>query len=53
MTRFIKRFAGIALGGMFALSAVSFADFLACSYGNGVGITDTRKVQPRRRGLPE
>jgi len=53
MTWFVKRLAAIALGGMFALSAVSFADFLACSYGNGVGITDTRKVQPRRRDLPE
>lgn len=53
MPWFIKRIAAIALGGMFALSAVSFADFLACSYGNGVAITDNRKVQPRRRRVRE
>ena len=48
MSKLIKRLAAIAMSGMFAFSAVSFADFLACGSNEGVGIEDQTRQQPRR-----
>jgi len=48
MTRFIRRFAALVLGGMFAMAAVSFGDFLACNTNDGARIEETRGQKPRR-----
>jgi len=46
MTRLLKRVAAVALGGVFALSAVSFGDFLSCNTIVGARIEER---QERRR----
>ena len=47
MTRLLRRLAPIAIGGMFAFGAVSFADFFTCGSGEGAGISD--ETNPPRR----
>lgn len=48
MTRLLKRLAAILLGSMFAMTAVSFGDFLACNSEPGARIEDERGRQPGR-----
>ena len=48
MTHLIKRFAALLLGGMFAVTAVSFGDFLTCNTNDGARIEEARGQKPRR-----
>lgn len=48
MSKLIKRLAAIAMSGMFAVSAVTFEDFLACGSSDGASIEGQAKLPPRR-----